>query len=150
MTPALASASGQIEPFSMKLDSGEEITVFTYRQEKTVSIALRVTGPGETQIFISAIQIPDTGTQLTVSTSAGLYKLRRPAGKAVAVYDNDEKVVGKDQKFLTGSADVFDRVETLRQLIATKVAASQNINVDAVGSQTLKELVVASKVFAAK
>jgi hypothetical protein len=149
--PVHASALYQVEPFSLKLDGGQEVTVFTYNQNNAVSIALRIVGPGDAQLFISAIHAPDSGTLVTVLTPGGSsYKIRRPSGKPIAVYDDQEKPVPANPKFLADCTALYDQIEALRQAVAAKVAANAAVNADAVGPDALRNIIVAAKALASK
>jgi hypothetical protein len=144
-------AAYQVEPFSVKLSDGAEVTVFTYRQNDEVSIALRIVGPGEAQVFVSAIHNPDAGTMVTITPSGGhTYKIRRSPGKPVAVLDDQERPIDNPRVQADGAA-FFDKIEAIRQAVAAKVAANSSVNSDVVGgSQSLQEIATSVKLFSAK
>jgi hypothetical protein len=149
-TMASIVAAYQVEPFSLKLNDGEEITVFTYRQNDDISIALRIVGPGEAQVFISAIYKRDTGTMVTITPSGGHpFKLQRSPGKAVVVMDDQERPLA-NSKLLAQGSTFFDQIETLRQAVAARVSSNSSVNADAVGTQSLRDIATSARLFEEK
>lgn len=146
---ATSAAAYQIEPFSMKIGDGAEVTVFTYRQSNNVSVALRISGPGDANVFISAVNTPD-GTVVTITTSGGrTYKLQPVEGKSIALLDDQERPLS-NAKLQADGKTFYDQIEGLRKAVAAKVASNSSVNADAVGgSQSLKEIASTAKSFSA-
>lgn len=142
-------AAYQVEPFTVKLSDGQEVTIFTYRQNNEVSIALRIVGPGEAQTFVSAIHNPDIGTMVTITPSGGhTRKLQRSTGKAVAVLDDQERPLANPKLQADGSA-LFDKIEALRQAVAARVTSNSSVNADVVESQSLQDIAASVKLLTA-